>query len=268
MDFNVTDFNVRLRTIRIRELALAVIVAFIITLVIVLNVPSLQGSDDLMAIPFLALMLLFFAWALRGTHGLKDNFHGFFERDNSREILYIFLINLLFAFFFVALITNLDLLVSIAYPDNVPFMDMTPEALDPFTFLLEVVSSIIIAPVLEELMFRGVLFNRLKIRIGIIPAMLLSSAVFGIGHEFGGMTSAFLFGICMCIIYLKTDNILLTMSIHFLNNLVAVFLETTGFDNYFLQMPLAPITLMVSIIAGLLIIVYIAKHFKLYRASS
>lgn len=265
MDFDVTDFNVRLRTIRIRELVLAIIVAFIITSVFIVAVP-LGENDDLMMIPFLASILLFFAWALRGTHGLKDNFHGIFERDNSREILYIFLINLLFAFFFVALITNLDLLVSFAYPDNVPLMDATPESMDLVTFLFEVLSSIIIAPILEELMFRGVLFNRLKIRIGIIPAMLISSALFGIGHEFGGITSAFLFGVCMCIIYLKTDNILLTMSIHFLNNLVAVFLETSGLDNYFFQMPLAPITLLVSIIAGLLIILYIAKHFKLYRA--
>ena len=35
------------------------------------------------------------------------------------------------------------------------------------------------------------LLNRLKLRIGIIPAILVSSFLFGIGHEFGGMISAF-----------------------------------------------------------------------------
>ena len=147
-----------------------------------------------------------------------------------------------------------------------PLLDFTPESVDPLTYLLEVVSSVIFAPILEELVFRGILFNRLKIRTGIIAAMIISSAIFAIGHEFGGITSAFLFGMCMCIIYLKTDNILMTMSIHFINNLVAVILETGNLDAFLFQMPFVPITLMVSVISGLLIIIYIFKETKLLTA--
>ena len=111
-------------------------------------------------------------------------------------------------------------------------------------------------------MFRGVLFNRLKIRTGVIAAMIISSAIFAIGHEFGGIISAFLFGMCMCIIYLKTDNILMTMSIHFINNLVAVILESGNFDAFLFQMPFLPITLIVSVISGILILIYIYKNIK------
>ena len=96
--------------------------------------------------------------------------------------------------------------------------------------------------------------------------MIISSAIFAIGHEFGGITSAFLFGMCMCIIYLKTDNILMTMSIHFINNLVAVILETGNLDAFLFQMPFVPITLMLSVISGLLIIIYIFKETKLLTA--
>ena len=266
MDFNVTDFNVRLRTIKLREAVLAILIGFILNVVLVVIFPSLSENETLMIMPLLCFVLLFFIWALRGTHGLNDDFSKLFEKDNRREIFYIFLINFLFVFLVVALFANLDILYGLAYPEMDPLLDFTPNALDPLSFILEVISSVILAPIIEELFFRGVLFNRLKIRTGIIAAMVISSALFAIGHEFGGITSAFVFGICMCIIYMKTDNILMTMSIHFLNNLVAVILEAVNADAFLFQMPVAPITGIVSVIAGLLIIVYIFEEIKRLRA--
>ena len=133
---------------------------------------------------------------------------------------------------------------------------------DAGVIILEAIGSIIFAPIVEELVFRGVLFNRLKIRTGIIPAMLISSFLFAIGHDFGGMTSAFLFGICMCILYLKTDNILIPMSVHFINNLVATILETTQIDIFLAQFPLVIPSLIISIIGSVLLIIYIIKEAK------
>ncbi len=266
MDFNVTDFNVRLRTIRLREAVLAIAIGFILNVVLIGIFPSLGETDELMIMPLICFVLLFFIWALRGTHGLSDDFSKILERDNRREIFYIFLINLLFVFLIVALFANFDILFGFVYPEMEPLLDFTPNPLDPLSFIFEVISSVILAPIIEELFFRGVLFNRLKIRTGIVVAMIISSAIFAIGHEFGGITSAFLFGICMCIIYLKTDNILMTISIHFLNNLVAVILEATNADAFLFQMPLAPITGIVSVIAGLLIILYIFEETKRLKA--
>ncbi|WP_304093559.1 CPBP family intramembrane glutamic endopeptidase [Methanobrevibacter ruminantium] len=166
----------------------------------------------------------------------------------------------------MAFFANFDILYGSVYPDMEPLLDFTPTPFDPISFIFDVISSVILAPIIEELFFRGVLFNRLKIRTGIIAAMIISSALFAIGHEFGGITSAFLFGICMCIIYMKTDNILMTMSIHFLNNLVAVLLEVGNADAFLFQMPVAPITLLLSIVSGLLILVYIVEEMKRLRA--
>ncbi|SFL28112.1 hypothetical protein SAMN02910297_00452 [Methanobrevibacter olleyae] len=266
MDFSVTDFNVRLRTIRLRELIVAILIALILTIALSIIFPVMDKSDNLVMMLLLFFILLFFIWALKGTHGLSDDFSKLFKKDNSEEILYIFLINILFAFIVLAFFSSLDLIYTSLYPGTVPMLDFSPEYVDPFTFFLEVISSIIFAPILEELLFRGVLFNRLKIRIGVIAAMIISSAIFAIGHEFGGISSAFLFGMCMCIVYLKTDNILMTISIHFINNLVAVILESFNLDAFLFQMPFVPITLMISIISGLLIALYIYKNLKLLRA--
>jgi membrane protease YdiL (CAAX protease family) len=113
---------------------------------------------------------------------------------------------------------------------------------------------------MEELIFRGVLFNRLKIRVGILPAMLISSFIFGIGHSYGSITSAFLFGICMCILYMKTDNILVPMSVHFINNVVATVLEFTQLDFVIGQMPwLIPATV-IALISTVLLVKYIVQE--------
>ena len=80
--------------------------------------------------------------------------------------------------------------------------------------------------------------------------------------EFGGMISAFLFGICMCILYLKTDNILIPITVHFINNLVVTLLESTHIDTIMLEFPWIIPTLIICLISSVLLILYIYKGFK------
>lgn len=82
-------------------------------------------------------------------------------------------------------------------------------------------STIIISPISEELIFRGVILNRLKLVVPTIFSILISSLLFASLHSFGSIISAFIFAICMAILYLKTDNIFVPIFAHFLNNLFA-----------------------------------------------
>ena len=52
-------------------------------------------------------------------------------------------------------------------------------------------------------------------------AIIMTSILFGALHSYGSIISAVVFGVCMCIIYLKTKNILTCMLAHFINNLLA-----------------------------------------------
>ena len=260
MDKQVKDFNIRLRTIKLRELAVGIIISIIITGVLMGIFPIIEENDDLMFIVLLSCVLLFFIWELRGTTGITRNFENLFVEKTRNEILYVFAINLLFAFLFTCLVSGIDILIGFYDPGWVTGFDIDSVDLAPGAFFLSAISSIIFAPLLEELIFRGVVFNRLKIRVGIVPAMLISSFLFGIGHDFGGITSAFLFGMCMCILYLKTDNILVPMSVHFTNNLVATLLELTPLSYIIGQMPwIIPATI-ISLIATVLLIKYIVQE--------
>ena len=260
MDKSVKDFNVRLRTIRIRELFVGLIITAVLTGILITVFPIISEDDDLFFIVLLSLVLVFFIWELRDTECLSKNFERLFEPNIRNEILYVFAINIIFAFMFTCLVFGIDLIIGFYDPTWVTGFDIDTVDISVGTFLLSAIGSIFYAPVLEELIFRGVLFNRLKIRIGIVPAMLISSFLFGIGHDFGGITSAFLFGICMCILYLKTDNILVPMSVHFINNVVATVLELTQIDYIIGQLPwLIPATVIV-LISTVLLIKYIVQE--------
>lgn len=266
MDKSVSNFNTRLRTIKLRELAVGLVVSLILA-TIMLSIPEIYDNDDLFFIVLLSFVLIFFIWALRGTTGISNNFKNLFVKKTRNEILYVFLLNILFAFLFTCIISGLDLLMGLYDPSWVTGFDIDSVDMSEGAFLLSAIGSIIFAPVLEELVFRGVLFNRLKIRLGIVPAMLISSFLFGIGHDFGGITSAFLFGICMCILYLKTDNILVPMSVHFINNVVATILELTSIDYIIGQFPwIIPATIII-LIATVLLIKYIVQETNALKKS-
>lgn len=260
MDKSVSDFNIRLRTIRIRDLALGIIISVILTAIVMAIFPEVYDNDDLFFIVFLSFILLSFIWNLRGTSGLGENVQELFMPNIRKEIFYVFAINIIFAFIFTCFIGWLDLLIGFSDPNWVSIFDIDSVDISAGAFLLSAIGSIIFAPLIEELVFRGVLFNRLKVRVGIIPAMLISSFLFGIGHDFGGMVSAFLFGLCMCILFLKTDNILVPMSVHFINNVVATFLDLTPIDYYVVQFPLILLTTIVILITTVFLIKYIVQE--------
>ena len=55
--------------------------------------------------------------------------------------------------------------------------------------------------------------------------------MFAAMHSYGSITAAFIFAICMAILYVKTDNIAVPIFAHFLNNFLAesiVILDTNN----------------------------------------
>ena len=87
-------------------------------------------------------------------------------------------------------------------------------------FLLVIV--LVVAPVVEEVLFRGVLLHRIAVKWGLGPAIVVSSAVFGILHvNFVGVG---VLGIVMALLYVRTRTLIVPIACHVLNNAVAVSL--------------------------------------------
>lgn len=93
---------------------------------------------------------------------------------------------------------------------------------DAFAVGLKVVDNVVGAPLAEEILFRGVLFGGLVRRLGLLPAALVSSAVFAVIHGYALVPSFIIaaYGCIFCFAYARTGSLIPSMIAHGLINLV------------------------------------------------
>jgi membrane protease YdiL (CAAX protease family) len=82
------------------------------------------------------------------------------------------------------------------------------------------VSACLLAPLAEEILYRGVLFRSLWNRIGVLPAAVLSAAVFAVLHFYGGygLLSVGIFGFACALLYAGTGSLTTVIALHGLYN--------------------------------------------------
>ncbi len=92
----------------------------------------------------------------------------------------------------------------------------------------------VVAPLVEELFFRGLMFAALGRALGWLPGAVVTGLVFGLVHA-GGTSAIFLvplavFGFLLCVLYRRTGSLLPGMGVHAFNNALAlgVTLHWTG----------------------------------------
>ena len=92
----------------------------------------------------------------------------------------------------------------------------------PLSFFL---STLLIAPIFEELVFRRVIAHGLFKKYGFKKAVVWSSFLFLLVHfplKDNGLFFLFMGGVLLAYVYLKTRNIYLVMVLHFLTNLNSI----------------------------------------------
>lgn len=109
--------------------------------------------------------------------------------------------------------------------------------------------TVIGAPLMEELLFRSIIFKRISRTFNIYLGMIISSLVFGLLHIELAIIGAFIFGIVCCILYTKYKNILIPMTVHFFNNLIA-FLPQLNINTPADTAPITDIDAFVSLLLG------------------
>jgi hypothetical protein len=97
------------------------------------------------------------------------------------------------------------------------------------TFVLEIIGSAILTPILEELVYRGVIYTRLKRHLGIAPAVILSALIFGIMHfNIVQFIYAFVLGIMLALFLEHTGHVYGSIAGHMTVNLISVVRTETG----------------------------------------
>ena len=95
---------------------------------------------------------------------------------------------------------------------------------------IELLGAALITPILEELLHRGVVYGRLRRRMGMWSAVVISALIFAVLHfNIVQFVYAFLMGIVFALVVEKTGRLSLTVIAHIVANTIAVIRTETGF---------------------------------------
>ena len=111
--------------------------------------------------------------------------------------------------------------LSYVAPNFVRRMLLTDTVFDAHTlgqWLLLALGGVVLAPVVEEVVFRGIILQRWAYRWGTHSGVVASSVLFALGH--GEWIGHFLFGVVMALLYLRTRRLWVNITAHGVNNLL------------------------------------------------
>lgn len=200
-------------------------------------------------------MLIFFIIKLDFSYSdIKKDYNSISHID-FKKILFIVFANILFTaviFFILKYISYLGFLNFNSFLFG--FLNLN-NYFDIFSYFLAIV---VLSSIVEELLFRGVILNKLvsDYNFDLKLAILISSLLFGLCHNFGSILSAFVFGICMAILYIKSKNILVPILGHFINNLISFILACSGIEFFIVYN---------NIIILIIVVLFIITNFILFR---
>ena len=110
-------------------------------------------------------------------------------------------------------------------PEKQPIVELFLKEKDVTLLMYSSIFAAVAGPIIEELFFRGFLYNALKKYIGIFWSMMLTAAVFaGLHSNLAGFLPILVLGIALTYIYEKTGTLVSSITLHVTHNLSMVFL--------------------------------------------
>ena len=238
-------FKDKIKTVTIKEIFSIIIILFLIQFVL--------NELNIIHIDFKYMYLVIIAYILFKLRdcifSLKQDFLSIFSFETIKNVLFVVILNIFisYGFLYLANFLSANFNLNSFLPFSITYGNM--------------IFIIIFSPIAEELIFHGVLLNRLKLFVPLLFSILISSLLFATLHNFGSISSAFIFAVCMAILYLKTDNILVPIFAHFLNNLFAesiVFIDKQEiiFNNVLVMNCIS----VVAVVSFIIILIFISKQ--------
>ncbi|ARI77851.1 CPBP family intramembrane glutamic endopeptidase [Halobacillus mangrovi] len=169
-----------------------------------------------------------------------------------------------------ALFMTLGVSILFAFPGigDVPLADqrLQNQAL-PANILLKITIAVALAPVIEELFFRGMMLNKFVLKYGRLKGVIFTAILFTIGHPFS-FISAFLMSILFSIAYLKTGKIYVPIFLHSFGNFLAfmneLYLSPLLGSEETQSLPTQVDLIVIIIIAAILLFATVFGLIKLY----
>jgi len=121
--------------------------------------------------------------------------------------------------------------------------------------LVGIISTVLLGPIIEELLFRGVIYNNLKLKYSIKKSMIITTILFSLSHfTLIQIIYTLIFGMFLNKVYEKYQNIKYVIILHMVSNLVTTLISLFIIKDYFI----------VNIILLIVSILYLLKNKELF----
>lgn len=147
-----------------------------------------------------------------------------------------------------------------------PLLGLLPSPPDAYgRGLWSVVTVVVLAPVLEELLCRGILLESLKAKYGVVAALWVSSLFFAVMHlHITLAVNALVIGLILGFVYLRTQSLYATILLHGFNNAIAMTLLLFGLGSVTLSGLISNRTLYACIYV-LALVVFALAAWQIFR---
>ncbi|MFK8186513.1 MAG: lysostaphin resistance A-like protein [Phormidesmis sp.] len=186
-------------------------------------------STPVLTIAVLTVMAVSILW-IGHQEGLKTRYL-FGQRNPKFSILYSVVLVLSLLLFSLGISSVIFYLLSLSFPsyvsqllENSTLLDSHRSAYPQLYEALMLFLLLVYAPVVEELVFRGILLQRWSVQWGLRSGVIASSILFGALH-FNNPIGLTLFGLVMGLLYVRTQSLWVPIGCHALNNLAAVGID-------------------------------------------
>ncbi|MGO1357172.1 CPBP family intramembrane glutamic endopeptidase [Alkalibacterium gilvum] len=134
-----------------------------------------------------------------------------------------------------------------------------------------IISTVVLAPLIEEFIFRGIILNKWAEKSSNTRALIISSLLFGLLHIGSFIIPQFIGGLLYGIVYIKTKKLIYPVLMHSISNLIPVSLmlipapEST--EAFSVSQLIAELTPVLNIVSLVFIITLPVFLFVVYRYS-
>lgn len=164
---------------------------------------------------FITLSLLYLMFSVYDKKVLIKNI---FKKIEFKEVIYIGL----FSIGITVILLSLTGILSKLIPS---YMNVQDQILSGNSSYLELIITIILIPIYEEIIFRHIIFGHLKENYNIVFAVIVQALVFGLAH--GNVVQGiytFLLGIALVLMYMYSNSLVGSIILHMIFNLFGVLI--------------------------------------------
>lgn len=184
------------------------------------EIGSCLENENFLAIISIPIYIILAWYFWQEINKSKINFQ--YLIGSLKKVNLILPIGLAIANYFLALGTSSAILYGLSFivPEYVKEQINQTHVTTPWGYMFFAIAALIFAPIMEELFFRGIIFQKLAIKQNTVKALIISASLFTIVHFRSDIISLFSIGITLAILYLKTKQIIVPIICHFVYNLI------------------------------------------------